>query len=200
MKKRSKSPIKIWRMRRNDDGSMTMEFALVAPVLFLAVVGLIEISLVLFANTLIEGGVREASRFGITGATPATGTREDRIVEIINDNGMGLVTVTTADVTTLVYPNFDSVDQAEPFTDQNGNSDYDAGEPFTDINCNGQWDQDQGRSGAGVGGEVVQYTVSYDWSLLTGMLSDALAGALSLPLTVSVAVRNEPFGGVAPSC
>src|SRR4051812_4876535 len=47
-----------------------VEFAVLAPVFFLAIIGIIELGVLLAVQVLLEGSVREASRFGITGYTP----------------------------------------------------------------------------------------------------------------------------------
>ena len=187
-------------LRRQSDGSTVLEFAFVAPVLILLLVGSMEVGMIFFASSLLEGGLREASRFGLTGAPPASGTRESHIADVVNQNGAGVIQVDDSNITTLVYPNFTSIGEPEPYTDTNGNSVHDAGEPFTDINCNFQWDPDMGKSGLGHGGEVVQYTVSYDLAIMTGFLAPLLGSDGKLPLSASVVVRNEPFDEGDPEC
>ena len=177
-----------------------MEFAFAAPILLMMVVGIMEISMIFFASTLLEGGLREAARFGITGSNPKDGTREERIVEIINDHGAGLITVGVENVSILVYSDFDSIGEPEPYADENTNGEYDVGEPFTDSNCNGQWDEDMGKSGAGRGGDVVLYRVEYEWPLLVGMLAPLIGNDGKVPLSASVAVRNEPYSESTATC
>lgn len=188
------------RLRRGTDGSTVLEFAFVAPILILLLFGGMEVGMIFFADSLLEGGLREAARFGLTGAPPPSGTREDHIVKVINDNGAGVVKITASNVKTLVYPNFTSIGEPEPYTDTNGNGSHDFGEPYTDINCNSQWDPDQGKAGLGHGGEVVQYTVNYDLPLLTGLLAPLLGKDGKFPLAAMVVVRNEPFDDGDPAC
>ena len=188
------------RLRRRNEGSTLLEFAFVAPVLILLLFGGMEVGMIFFADSLLEGGLREASRFGLTGAPPPSGTREDHIVEVVNSNGAGVVQIDETNVTTLVYPNFTSIGEPEPYTDTNGNGVHDVGEPFTDINCNSQWDPDMGKSGLGHGGEVVLYSINYELPLMTGLLAPLLGQDGKFPLTASVVVRNEPFDDGDPSC
>ncbi len=188
------------RLRRRRDGSTLLEFAFVAPVLVLMLFGGMEVGMIFFADSLLEGGLREAARFGLTGALPPTGTREEHIVEVVNDNGAGVVWIDETNVATLVYPNFTSIGEPEPYTDINGNGVHDAGEPFTDINCNSQWDPDMGKAGLGHGGEVVLYSISYELELMTGLLAPLLGDNGKFPLAASVVVRNEPFDDGDPSC
>ena len=188
------------RLRRRSDGLAAVEFALIAPVMLLLSVGTLEVGMIYFGSTLLEGGLREAARYGLTGAPPPSGTREDHVVALVNANGAGMVEITEDDITTVVYPNFTSIGVPEPYDDENGNDTYDSGEPFTDINCNDQWDEDMGRAGVGSGGEVVVYTVTYELPMMTGLLDSMMGKDGKVPLTASVTVRNEPFDSGFPGC
>ena len=182
------------RLRRNRKGSAVTEFAIAAPVVIMAIVGIIEFSMILFVSSLLEGGLREASRFGLTGFQPNGLTREERILKIVEDHTHGLVDGTAVNLSTLVYPSFDSIGQPEPFTDENSNGTFDAGEPYMDINGNNQWDPDMGAAGLGGPEDIVLYTIEYDWPLMTGMLNGFVGNDGKIGLRASVVVRNEPYG------
>jgi Flp pilus assembly protein TadG len=182
---------RLWRRR---EGATAVEFAFAAPVVVLFVAGVVEIAMMLFALTLMEAGVRESSRFGITGASGASGvSREQQIRNIVARTTIGLIDMNNLIIQQTIYGNFAQIGQPEPFTDTNGNGTRDGNEPFTDVNGNGQWDPDMGRAGAGGPGDVVVYTLIYDWPLLTGLLTDMIGAAGSIRLRASVAVRNEPY-------
>ena len=152
------------RLGRCCKGLTAMEFGLAAPVVFMTVAGLFELALVMFVSTLPEGALREASRFSITGFIPPGQTREERILEILEDHTIGLIDMDAATVDYKVYPTFDDIGKPEPFTDNApANGTYDAGEAFQDINGNGQWDSDMGAAGLGGPGDIVLYTIEYDW-------------------------------------
>ncbi len=116
------------RLRRSQRGAALVEFGFVFPILLIAVTGTMELMGILFATALMEGGLREASRFGITGYTPTGVSREQQIVDIVNRDGIGLVKVNLGDVSTKVYSTFTDVGQPEPWVDANGNGVYDLGE------------------------------------------------------------------------
>ncbi|MHA1535943.1 MAG: TadE/TadG family type IV pilus assembly protein [Alphaproteobacteria bacterium] len=182
------------RLGRRNDGAAAVEFAFVAPVLLLTILGIMEVAMVLIVSTLIEGGLRDAARFGITGFVPQGMTRAEQITSIISDATIGLVKLPDIDIQTLVYPSFSEVGQPEPYTDTNGNGAYDIGEPFTDINVNGQWDADMGAAGVGGPGDIVLYKVKYNLPTMTPLLSTMLGGADGkVQLSASIAVRNEPY-------
>lgn len=180
-----------WRDLR---GVSAVEFAIMAPVLIMTVTGILEVSMMLAVSSLIEGGLRDAARYGITGYVPAGSTREEEIKKIIGEATIGLVDMTKAEITTLVYPSFGDIGQPEPWDDQNSNGVYDIGEPFTDINSNGQWDPDMGAAGLGGPGEIVLYKIKYDLGLMTPLLAPIMGGADGkVTLRASIAVRNEPY-------
>ena len=185
---------KLRRLLRCRDGIAALEFAFAFPVVLTVVMGVIELSMVLFVSSLLEGGLRDASRFGITGNTPESGTREQAIVDIVNSRLMGLITVTPADMRMRVYKCLSDIGKPEPLTnDVNGNGKWDPGDTYTDVNGNGQWDEDMASSGAGSSGDVVVYSVATSWHLLTPFLAPAFGNGGVFPLTASIAVRNEPW-------
>ena len=178
------------RLRREEDGSEAIEFALIFPGFLLILVGALEFSMMVFIGSILESAMAEASRFGITGSTPAGVSREDQVREIVRERTYGLVNIDDAHIETLVYPSFGDIGKPEPYTDTNGNNMYDEGEPYTDVNGNGQWDADMGAAGLGGPGEVVLYRITYTWGVLTPMLKPIIG---SITQSASIAVRNEPY-------
>lgn len=178
-----------------EDGATLVEFAISVPILAVAVIGILELSMVLFIGSMMEGGVRDAARFGITGNSAGGLTREQRIIQIVSDRTLGLLNLTEDDIDTLVYPSFDSVGKPEPFTDNAPeNGVYDEGEDFLDVNGNTVWDADMGAAGLGGPGEIVLYRIEAEWSLMTGLLDAVMGQDGAVPLNASIVVRNEPFG------
>jgi Flp pilus assembly protein TadG len=180
------------RLYRRTDGASAMEFAFVSIPVVTMIMGILEVATIMFVNVVMEGAIRDAARFGITGYTTGGKSRETLIREIIDDRTLGFVDMTKVVITTIVYPGFDSVGP-EPLADANGNGQHDTGETFNDVNGNGVWDANPGTSSAGGAGAVVVYKVSYDWPLLTGLLAPLLGHDGLMSLSVSTAVRNEPF-------
>lgn len=181
------------RLARARGGSATVEFALGALPLVLTIMAVMEFSAVLFTQTVLEGAVRDASRFGVTGGDPTGSGRAARILEIVSDRSLGLVSLGPSAVTMKVYQSYADIGQPEPFVDQAPlNGRYDPGEMFGDRNGNGVWDDDMGTPGVGGPGEIAVYTIRADWPLLTGLLAPFF-GRDRLQLTASMVVRNEPY-------
>jgi hypothetical protein len=171
-------------------GATALEFALIAPLFLAFFVGVFEIAIVLFVGASIESAVFDAARFGITGG-PGGVSREERVLEIVEEKTFGFVDMDRVTVDTLVYDSFADIGEPEPFTDTNGDGGYDLGEPFVDVNGNGQWDADMGVAGLGGPDAIVVYRVSYPWGIITPFMRGVLGEEINH--VSSVAVRNEPF-------
>ena len=183
----------LWRLARCRDGATALEFAFALPVVLLLLLGMFEVSMIMFVNTSVEGGLREAARYGITGQTPETGTREEAILATLDRYTFGFVDLGVADITFTTYDSFSDVEQPEPWTDTDLDGVYDVGEPYSDLNGDGVWSADRGTAGIGDSGEVVLYKIAYDWELMTPYLAPLFGDDGVLHMTASIAVRNEPY-------
>jgi Flp pilus assembly pilin Flp len=213
------------RFVRNGEGATIIEFALIFPIVLMITFGIMEVSLCMASLVSLEGGLKEASRYGITAQsdappdlnkvpTPFKVGNDNRLMTIgyiLNQSTLDLINLDQATVTTNVYSSFSAIKDGEPFTDQNGNGTYDGpgtaglpnpakGEPYSDMNCNGTRDG-PGASGTGVGaaGNIVVYTVNYNWKILTPIIGQWLgrpdpnnAGRYMIPMAASIVVKNEP--------
>jgi Flp pilus assembly protein TadG len=178
---------------REERGAALVEFAFAGPILITTLMVIIEVALVIFLNLMVESGVREAARFGLTGNVEDGYTREEYIVEIVNQRTMGLMEITEDNVSVKVYESFEDIQDAEPFTDVNGNGQHEGAEPYTDTNGNGAYDGDPGVPGAGESGDIVLYKVTAEWTIFTSFLADLLGDSGLFTISASVVVRNEPW-------
>ena len=198
------------RFLKDRSGANAIEAALAFPVFILMLIGVIELAMLMFVQVAVEGGLREASRYGITGQQPGGGvTREQQIATIIQKHSKDLVSIDATDIEMLVYEDFSSVGQPESYIDGDPNDgpDFKDGiDEFVpsmhDKNGNGVWDSDQGdgSQGAGGSGAVVLYRVRFDWDWLTPLpdLFDALTHSSTslqdkVQLEAAIAVQNEPW-------
>ena len=162
-------------------GQAIVEFAFLAPI-FLGMLGAImEFSGIMFVQAMLEGSAREASRYGITGFTSGGVSRADQIKAIVEQHTHGIIDMDKLDMDTLVYENFADV----------GNEVWDNDEPFIDVNGNGTWDPDMGAAGMGGPGDVVVYSMRYDWSIMIPLFRPFFGN--TIPIRADIAVRNEPF-------
>ncbi|MCG8359303.1 MAG: pilus assembly protein [Kiloniellales bacterium] len=175
------------------NGANILEFALALPAFVFLLAGILEITMIMFVSILAEGGLREASRYGITGQVPAGVTREEQLVQIVQEHTHGLIDVTAQNVTFKVYGDYEYINAEEPYIDANDNGQYDDGEEFTDWNSNATWDSDTGEDGVGGAGDIVLYEVSFKWDFMTPLFSKFGGDDGALDLSASIAVRNEPY-------
>jgi hypothetical protein len=183
-------------MLRDRRGAAAIEAALALPIVILVLISAFELGGIMVTEMLMEGAVRQASRVGMTNFQRPGMTREDTITTILEEGTLGFVDISKAKVEKLVYEDFDSVGKPEPLTnDVNGNGVYDDGDTYTDVNGNGQWDADMGIADLGGPGDVVLYSVTYDYHSLTGLLSPLFGKNGTLKLKASTVIRNEPFPG-----
>lgn len=178
-------------LRRNTDGVVAIEFAFIAPVVLLMIMGIIEFSLVMFTMAVMESATSHTSRLGKTGYTEAGSTREEQIIANIQALTTGLLDPNQIQITAKVYDAFDNVGDPEPFVDANSNMIYDEGETYSDINGNSEWDADMGSAGFGDANDVVVYTVSYPWRINTPIISNIIGNIFTI--TTRAAVKNEPY-------
>lgn len=178
---------------RDRRGSAAVDFAIIGPALVLMLIGILEASMLLASQTLLQSAVVDAARSGLTGQSGNGLTRAELIRLAADRVGGNLIKPEHLRLETLVYTSFANIGEPEPYTDVNSNGAHDPGEPFTDINGNGSWDRDQGRSGLGGPNDIVLYRVLYDWQPMTPLLRGLLPNGGRLELSASFAVRNEPF-------
>src|SRR5690606_8177636 len=142
--------------RKNTAGTAILEFAVVAPILFLLLVGFIELGLILFTQSALEGATNFGSRIGKTGFSSGTMSREDYIRQRIDELSGGFLDISRLTIEILSYDTFNNIGQPEPcFIPPNPPCGGTPGVNFVDINGNGTFDMDQGRASAGGGGSVV---------------------------------------------
>lgn len=159
-----------WRtLARCRSGVAAIEFAIVALALLTFLLVLIETGMQLLTQAVLDYGVREASRFGVTGApyplsmsANPPGSREGAITAIIGNIGGGLINQARLSVTLTAYPSFSAVGQGG------------------------------GTNGAGGPAAVVQYQVTYPQPFLTS-LAASIAGTPFLLHSATTVVQNEPF-------
>jgi len=175
---------------RNQSGATFIEFALLSPVLLTLVMGIIEFAMIMFTSSVMEGATNDTARLGKTGYVAGGTTREQEIINNVANRTAGLLDPAKISVTYLVYSNLNNVGQPEPcLTPTCGGGAI--GVDYIDVNGNGKWDPDMGAAGLGNPGDVVVYTVTYPWPIMTPIMQ-AIIGDI-FTVTARTIVRNEPY-------
>jgi Flp pilus assembly protein TadG len=173
-------------------GASAVEFALVLPVLLIALLGLLDLGYNMYTATLLEGAIQASARDStLEGASTKTAAIDTQVTKAVLDIAPGA----TLTFKRTAYPSFSSANKPEDFTDTNGNGKCDAGEPYEDTNENGSWDTDQGTSGSGGSRDVVIYLVTVTYPRPFPIAS--LFGASSTyTMKAQTVLTNQPWDNV----
>jgi len=178
---------------KSNSGASALEFGMIAPVMLLFTMGIVEISLMMLTQNIMESATFTASRLGKTGYTEGGLTRQQTIINALKDSASGLLDTNQVTISQLAYDQFGDVGRPEPFVDANANGTRDNGENYTDVNGNGQYDSDMGTANAGQAGDVVVYKVNYPWKISTPIMGAIMGQSGIFNLTARTVVKNEPF-------
>ncbi|MFA9200717.1 MAG: TadE/TadG family type IV pilus assembly protein [Cypionkella sp.] len=142
------------RLPADAAGVTIVEFALVAPVFLLMLMGMLDFGQMIYGKTILSGAVEAAARSsslegGDTAAADALVV--DRVKHVLP--GVQIVSTRTS------YYDFADIGRSEQWNDANGNGSCDNGEAFTDENSDGDWDREIGVTGNGAANDVVMYSV-----------------------------------------
>ena len=176
------------RLRRDARGATIVEFAMVAPVLLLTLLGLFDIGYNTYTSSVLQGAIVKAARGStIEGASPsALDARVEAAVHDIAPNA-------TVTFDRKAYVSFSEVGAPEDFTDLNGDGICNNGEPFEDANGNGNWDADRGRSGGGGARDAVLYTVNVSYPRAFP-LARFIGVSDTHEAQSQTVLRNQPWG------
>ncbi|GGN48905.1 hypothetical protein GCM10011349_19000 [Novosphingobium indicum] len=170
-------------------GASAVEFALVAPVLLMAMMGLFDLGYNVYTATLLEGAIQKTARDStIEGSVSKTSTLDAAVTEMVRN----IAPQATLNFKRTAYSSFSDVGKPEDFTDVNGDGVCNAGEPFEDANANGSWDADQGKAGSGGARDAVLYEVQVTYprpfpvTSMFGMDADYI-------MTSRTVLRNQPY-------
>jgi hypothetical protein len=155
--------------------------------------GIIEFGVIMLVSNMMESATTVTSRLGRTGFTAGGQTREDMLLEQVRTRTASFLDPANITITSNFYAQFDQIGDAEPWNDTNGNGTPDAGE-YSDVNGNGQYDSDMGLGGYGNAEDIVVYTVSYPWPIMTPIMREIIGDAGgNIVLTARAVVKNEPY-------
>jgi Flp pilus assembly protein TadG len=110
----------IARKLRRDGGQSLTEFALIAPILFILIFGIVDTARAYQAWVTVQGSAREGARYGVTGKATCDGGSQTRIdcIEYVTREYAGSLTnsATTVDVNVRSwdYPTYGTKAEGDP--------------------------------------------------------------------------------------
>lgn len=149
-------------------GVTAVEFALIAPVFIMLMIGITEISLIMLSEHLLENAVYNASRTAKTGYVESGKTQLDTVMDVLHARLSGLAPLldpAKLTVTTVSYGDLSDIGQPE-----------------------------QGSEGLGTASQVVVHTITYPWQTFTPLMGGIIGDQNGIiRLSSRIVVRNEPY-------
>lgn len=181
-------PRALRRLAGRQDGVAATEFAMIAPVFLMLIVGVLDLGQMAYGVAVLNGAVQRAARD--SSLETATTLAADNLVKA---QVQGIFPGATFSSTRTRYNDFVDVARPEKMTDVNGNGFCDPGEPYVDENNNLGWDADIGVSGNGGANDVIVYrfTVVYQPLFKVPFMPDKWNDR---ELTATAIRKNQPYG------
>jgi Flp pilus assembly protein TadG len=178
------------RLGRDERGVTIVEFALVAPVLLLLLLGLFDLGYRTYASSVLQGALHDAARMATVGGFSMA--QIDARVKTRLSNFATRSTVTTEAAS---YYEFSGVSQPEKIvSDTAPVGSYNPGDCFEDVNGNNAYNTDRGRGGTGNADDIVRYSVTITFPRILPMGS-LMGWGNSQTLTANTVLRNQPYAG-----
>lgn len=185
---------------RDERGATVVEFAIVAPVLGLLLLGAFDVAHTLYMRAALQGVVQKAAR-DLTLESGLSATTQATLDSKVRTQVRALANSGTVSITRKWYRSYQhaAASTFEPFTDTNNNGTCDPpqgstpGEPYEDSNGNGQWDRTGGNLSQGGAKDAVLYTASVSYPRFFPIYN-LTGGSRTTTVTASTILRNQPYG------
>ena len=175
----------------DQSGATIVEFALIAPVLMLMLMGLFDLSYNMYTTQMLQGAIENAARYSSLEGAAGNETKLDSKVT----TAVRAVAPSAAlTFTRRSYSSFTKAGRPEDFTDVDVNGTCNKGEPFEDANGNGKWDADSGKSGFGGARDAVLYTVTVKYTRPFPIANFIPGQSKTFTLSAATVLRNQPYG------
>ncbi len=167
---------------RAQSGSAALEFAIIGPVFFLFLLGIIETGIIFFGNSTLQFAADDVSRQVRTGQVQSANLTAAQFRTIVcNDIGSLLPCNGNLQIDVETFSNFTGASMTPP------------------LDANGNLNPNLNKFNPGSACQVGIVRLFYTWHIITPLLQPLLG---NLPggnhlLTASGAFRNEPFSGTS---
>ncbi len=178
---------------RDRRGAAAVEFAIIAPVMAVMLLGACEITHTLYMRTVLQGVVQKVSR-DATLESGATTEHQNLLDDRVREQVREIANNSQIIISRRFYRTFAEAAnaRAEVWTDTNNSGTCDDGEPYEDANHNQVWDADGGNAGQGGAKDATLYTVrvSYPRFFPLGSFID---GSERTEVSAKTVLRNQPY-------
>jgi TadE-like protein len=178
-------------------GATLVEFAFVAPILIMMIMGIFDMAHTQYTNALLNGAMQKAGRdMTLESAGSQQANNDARVREQVLT-----VLPAGAEVEFKRLSHFDFSDIGEPeeiiprgegFEATDNNKTCDPGERYIDDNDNGGYDDDRGQDGNGGARDAVLFTAEVRYDRLFPMY-ELIGLPEQVELRATTVLRNQPF-------
>ena len=176
---------------RDQRGVTIIEFALIAPVLLLMLMGLLDLGYNMYTTEMLQGAIQNAARnSSIEGATG----KEAALDSIVTTAVRAVAPSATLTFNRRAYNSFTDAGRPEDYTDVDSDGTCNHGEPFEDANGNGSWDLDRGQAGFGGARDAILYTVTVNYLRPFPVVAFIPGQTRDFTLSARTVLRNQPYG------
>jgi len=155
-------------LRRNSNGIVAVEMAFVLPIVIFLTFSIIEYSIIFYLSSRIESVANDAARLGVTGNLYGAATRKELIENKVE-----------ADLKKVIF-HFDPKKLNVKVSS------------LSDYKITSHADTDPNDFGGS--GDFTLYLITYDWNILTPLLSYGMQNRNGVfKITSRVIVKNEEF-------
>ena len=182
------------RLRRDTRGVTVVEFAIIAPVLGLVLLGAFDVGHTLYMRSVLQGILQKAARDS-TLEDAADTTVQSTIDTKVKRQVKALANNANIQISRRFYRTFSEAAAAkeENWIDTDMDGTCDNGEPYEDANLNNKWDRDGGDEGQGGARDAVLYTVTVSYPRMFPVYN-LIGGSHTTKVSASTVLRNQPYG------
>jgi Flp pilus assembly protein TadG len=188
--------LRVRKRRIGDDkrGIAAVEFAVIAPVFLVVLMGGMDFGHTLYVQSILQGSVQKAARDNTLDSSTSQAALDAIDLKVRSDI-RNINNQATVNITRRFYRNFSTAAAKVPetWTDTNANGRCDASEPYVDANNNSVWDADGGDGGQGGARDITVYqaTMTYPRMFPTNTL---IGFPANVTITAQTVLANQPYG------
>ena len=177
------------QLSRDERGATIVEFALIAPVFFLMLMGVFDIGYQVYISAALNGEIQKAAR---DSALETGSARLTVLDDAVKAQVRRLAPNAQIDISRTAYRGYKDVGRGEAFSDGNANGKCDNNEPYTDENDNSVWDASLGKEGIGGARDVVQYNIKVTYDQLFPLWK-MLGSSQYRTIDSTTILKNQPY-------
>lgn len=180
-------------LKRDQSGATLVEFAFVAPVFMLLLMGAMDVGYTMYIRAVASGTLEAAARSGaLEGATPSQLEADIResMFDIMPAYARNDSNVT---ISTKNYTDFSRINAAEKIIQDNDSDGVlDIGDCWLDEDLNNEYGVNEGADGIGGADDSVYYNVTISMESLFPLYG-FINGSSTKTFSVKTLVVNQPF-------